>query len=789
MDASASPSIRASSPRWGALRVLETLVLTAAINATLVSFPGPPGTNLDASWQEMLIHAHARGMQFGRDLIFTWGPWGYIWGNYHLGSAGAAPLLAWKVAANLLISLALVVLTRSLVLWRRLAFVAVFMAFNWFFMDVGFFVLITLIGIVGLMRRGAPLYQMAAWAFALGFLSQIKFTYLVISSAAVIAAVACCAGRRSWRGIPAIAGAYGLSLIVAWVGAGQDPANLFAYIRYSLEIALGYGDAMGLDEALPVFLCGAALAAACAFFLWRAWRTIPERPYALCTCAFLAFTMFVMWKEGFTRADGHVMGFFAFILTLVPVLQSLLLPERRWHWFEGSAVLCLLGIAAANLDMLRMVPRITWERIYGSTTTMGRLGSLPGEWQRSYEEARLSAAMPAVTAAVGKATVDVYDCFTAAALLNGMQLAARPIFQSYSAYTPGLEERNLRSYQSDRAPDFLLWSDDRIDDRYPGQDDAMLLAALPGHFEPLFPEDGFWLMKRTSALSKAAVERRIIFKVRVHLAEEITLPPQRDQAIWLRADAVPNILGRARALLYKPARIAIVTTDDEGHQKAWRLIPRVARDGFILVPTLAGGSDMSQFLRGSASSWVKSFHFEAPGSQDEFWSHVDVSVFGLSGIPLRPSLSEGPLVALGILEQAPISITSSAPTEIIDIPEGKALLLHAEGDLVLGIPPGAARVSFGYGIREGAYTGNGSTDGVDFEVDAVWASGRREHLWQRYLDPVARTGDRGTQHLHLALPGDSPLRLVVHTGPGPRNDNRWDWSYVCSVRYEAPGAK
>ena len=198
---------------------------------------------------------------------------------------------------------------------------------------------------------------------------------------------------------------------------------------------------------------------------------------------------------------------------------------------------------------------------------------------------------------------------------------------------------------------------------------------------------------------------------------------------------------------------------------------------------------MSQFLRGSASSWVKSFHFEAPGSQDEFWSHVDVSVFGMPGIPLKSALNAGPLVSLGILEQAPISITSSVPTEIIDIPEGKALLLHAEGDLVLGIPPGAASVSFGYGIREGAYTGDNSTDGVDFEVDAVWASGRRERLWQRYLDPLARTGDRGTQHLDLALPGDSPLRLVVHTGPGPRNDNRWDWSYVCSVRYEAPGAK
>ena len=100
---------------------------------------------------------------------------------------------------------------------------------------------------------------------------------------------------------------------------------------------------------------------------------------------------------------------------------------------------------------------------------------------------------------------------TGAAILNGLDLSPRPIFQSYSAYTPALEQLNLRAYQSGRAPDFFLWGDDRVDDRYPGQDDALLIAALPPHYEPLFPEGGFWLLKRASALSGAEPERRLIF--------------------------------------------------------------------------------------------------------------------------------------------------------------------------------------------------------------------------------------------------------------------------------------
>ena len=789
MDASASPSIRASNPRWAGFRILETITLTAAIALSLISLPGPPATNLDASWQEMMIHAHAQGLQFGRDIVFTWGPWGYLWGNYHLGGTCAVPILTGKLAGGFLIALALVILTRSLVLWRRLAFAAVFAAFNWFFLDVGFFVLMTLIGIVGLMKRDAPMAQLAAWTLVLGFLGQIKFTYFAVSTAAVLAAAACCAGRRSWGRSFVIAGTFAVAVVAAWAAAGQDPANLWAYLRYSLEITAGYADAMGADESWPIFFCGTALAAACAAFVWRAWRTIPERSLVLCAPGFLAFTMFAMWKEGFTRADGHVLGFFAFILVLLPAVPSLLFPGRRWHWFEGSFLLCLLGLGIFNLGLLCLVPRITWERVRGNAGAIGRMGSLPGEWRRSYDEASSAASMPAIGAAVGRSTVDVYDCLTGVALLNGLALAPRPVFQGYTAYTPALEELNLRSYQSDRAPDFLLWSDDRIDGRYPGQDDAMLVAALPGHYQPVFPERGFWLLRKVAPLSKAPVERRLLLKVRAMLSDEIVLPPQRDQAIWLQADAVPNSLGRARALIYKPALINLVTTDDSGRASSWRLIPRVARDGFILVPTLATGSDLSQFLRGDASSWVRSLHFEAPAGQGEFWSHVDVSVFGLPGIPLRPVLPGGPLVELGIFDRPPISVTSVAPTQVIDIPEGKALLLHAEGEVVLAVPQGAARFSFAYGVREGAYMGAGSTDGVDFEVVAVWASGRRERIWRRFLNPLVQPGDRGTQRVDLELSGDAPQRLVLHAGPGPRNDNRWDWSYVSFVRFGAPGAK
>jgi hypothetical protein len=620
--------------------LVEWVVSTLVIALSLFSVLGRTDPRLDASWQEMLIYAHARGLQFGRDVIFTWGPWGFLCSLTHLGSTEAVPILIWQVAGQLMIALALVSLTRPLVPWRRIAFVAALLAFHWVFQDTVYFVLIALITISALMRPDARLARLVAWTLVLGFLAQIKFTYFVISTAGVLSAMVCWATRGSWKRTWGIAFGFGFAVVAAWIAAGQGLDNLYPYIRRSLEISGGYADAMGFDESWPLFLWGSALAVLCAAFVWRAWRTLPDGGLALGASGFLAFFLFVMWKESFIRADmvplgGHVFGLFTTVLILGPALPGLLFPGRRWHWFDGSLVFCLVGIACFDPQYYVQAPRVASQIIGGNLWSLRHLGALPRAWQDSFDEACAEASLPKMRAAVGAGTVDVYDYSIGIALLNRLRLSSRPIFQSYSAYTPSLEGWNLRFYESDRSPDFLLWKEERVDDRYPGQDDALLLAALPGHYEPLFQEGGYWLFRKLTPVSVAPVDRPIVMSRRVLLSEEVELPYPSGEAIWLEADAVPNMLGRARALLYKPALINIAVKDDLGRTSVWRLLPRVARGGFILDPMLRDGGDMALLTSGKARNRVRSFHFEAPDGQGEFWSHVGVSVYRLPGLPVR----------------------------------------------------------------------------------------------------------------------------------------------------------
>jgi hypothetical protein len=371
MDAFASPSIRAEGPGRGPLRVLEMTLTTLLLGLSLMSLPQAPDARLDGSWQEMLVRAHATGLQFGRDLLFTWGPWGFLCTRFHLGRLEAVPILLWQTVGQLLVALALVVLTRHLAAWRRLLFAAFVLTTQWLFQDTIFFVLIFLIVLVGLMEDRAGFGRLLGWTLVLGFLAQLKFTYFVISAAGVLTAAACWTGRRSRQKAAAIVAGYGLAVLLAWVAAGQNPDNLYPYLRRSLEIASGYGDAMGVDEAWPLFLWGAGIAVAGLVYCWRLGRHLPHRGYGACAALYLAFTLFVMWKEAFTRADlvtlgGHVFGFFTLVLLLTPLLGGLLYPGRRGQWFDGMIAVSLVAIAGVDApyyslaSMAASTPCRTW---------------------------------------------------------------------------------------------------------------------------------------------------------------------------------------------------------------------------------------------------------------------------------------------------------------------------------------------------------------------------------------------------------------------------------------------
>ena len=633
MDSFSASSTRTNSQGLRAAKLAGGALVAAVVALSLMAIPSAPTTQLDASWQEMLLYAHQAGLRFGRDFIFTWGPWGFLCSLYHMGRSDAVLKILWMTLGQLVIGASLVALTTGMTWWRRALFFAALIGFHVFFLDTVFFVLIVLAGIRGLMRQDARLPGLAGWAVLLGFLTGLKFTYLALASVAVAAAAILWAFRGSRRHGVAILAAFAVSVAAFWMASGQSLDNLYPYVRRSLEVSSGYADAMGNDETWTTFFWGAALILLCMGTVVLAWRRIAERPFAGSACALLGFAFYVMWKESYVRADGHVFGLFTFALVVSAAAGESLLPGRRLQGFDLVFIGSLAGLLALAGPDVRKVPLGAWYRLKGNASVLPRLGRLPSQWQAEYAEAGRQVVLPRIRAAVGSGTVDVFDYQAGTALLAGFHLRSRPVFQSYTAYTPRLEGWNLRFYQSKEAPDFVLWDGGTIDSRYSGQEDAMVVAALPGHYKPVLAEGPFQLFRRESALAPGLPERRLLGNSSVHLYQEVAVPEVgRRHPLWLDAHPVLNALGRVRALLYKPPQITLVVTDEHNQQHSWRMVPRLAEYGFMLAPCIQDGADMASLLRGEQGLWIKSFHFQSPQVEDEFWSHIDYGLAELTGV-------------------------------------------------------------------------------------------------------------------------------------------------------------
>src|SRR5476651_2326456 len=59
-------------------RALGWSVLYLVLVAGIFNFPLMPGSGLDPSWRMALGYMFEHGMQFGRDVVFTYGPLGFI---------------------------------------------------------------------------------------------------------------------------------------------------------------------------------------------------------------------------------------------------------------------------------------------------------------------------------------------------------------------------------------------------------------------------------------------------------------------------------------------------------------------------------------------------------------------------------------------------------------------------------------------------------------------------------------------------------------------------------------
>jgi hypothetical protein len=772
--ANASPAAvrTARAHHWA--KPLALCFATVALWLALVELPGPAGNGLDAAWNTSLIDSHIHQRQFGTDVIFTYGPWGYLNLVGYLPEALPAKFI-WELAGKLALSVTAVRLSGALVGVRRWLFVGALCACAHYFDNVAA-VLLVLLPLVWLVPARAAAWQRLLAIAWLAFLAHFKFVLCLQATASIAIICVLRLAEGKWRHALTVAGGFTAAYVAGWLAAGQSLANLQDFWRQSAEISRGYSWAMNVDPPPLVLGLAAAVVALGGAFLWMIWRserTAAERAGAI---LIVIVSGFAAWKQGFTRADEHTFGFFLFCLLLGIALPGLFAPRRVFHWRDLNVLACLAGIGATNIGLLTFGPAATWSHWRHYPRELTHLDAWRARFDAALARQKAAARDATLQAIAGRGTVDLLNFEQGVLFLNDLTYHPRPVIQSYSAYTTALAHANARFFRSDRAPDFVVLRLNTIDGRYPAQDDAPALVEILRTYELAHADANSVIVRRKSARPTSTEPARAPLASHVpHWGDPIQIPDGHGHPVWLEIDFRPTLLGRLRAFLYHAALPRMIAMFEDGQQKEFRLVSTTSSDGFLLQPLVEGPNDFAALLKGRGFNWPTVVQLELDDPRETwFWKRPRVRFSALTEFPVARSDPLDIYVDTRAVNVRPLSVRSGLAVSSTSSQGHPVIFAHVPSEIVLPAED-ARELSGGCGFMEGAYL-QGKTDGADFTVEALLGDGSEKLVWQRTLDPIARPADRGFQSFHVTLPAGT-ARVRLRIGPGASGRSDWDWTY------------
>ena len=576
----------------------------------LVPFaPGYPDGALDGSWAHAMNVAVGKKLQFGRDIVFTFGPMASVYTRQYFPATDTFMLLGLSlIAVSVFLSFRVISGARN-----RLWLLALpFFLSQSILLDAIFIGMPLLALLASAKQVREPSYYRASVLSA-----AASMALLVIVKGSMIPTVAFCGVGVllvAWRRSKPLA-VCGIAIFVSvllssWVAGGQAISNLPTYFVAQGPIISGYTDAMSiLGEGSEI-----AIYAACALLLlWAVWSLNCEYRRLALTATALFF--FLCFKAGFVRHDLHAVTP-AFALILVALLCFLWAPASK------TAVLLALSVVSwgaitnsyspvtASEVTARFAQKIT-SSVDGIAARIHGASSLRATLEQTNANIRAAHPLPAF-----KGTADIYPVAISVLLANGGDWAPRPVVQSYSAYTSELAQLNADHLRRS-GPDGVYFSFFPIDGRYPALDDGASWPVLLNQYQVSQVDSEYALLERNTA--------RPFFDLGP-VAGEATGPlgttidvPALDSPVFVKIDLRPTLVGKLATIAFKSPQLHLVATYRDGHSKTYRYIASMGQSGFLLSPTI---STVADFAALTSPNWKTYLEDQMP---------VKIGLYGDSG--------------------------------------------------------------------------------------------------------------------------------------------------------------
>jgi hypothetical protein len=622
-------------------RLLGAASAAAAVTYVfVVGFPAERfaiDAGLDASWTYGINLAAEQGLIFGRDVVFTYGPFGYLRSPVPLAS-NLPKAVAFQLGLHLalcVLLLSIAVKTRrpqALVIWAVGYAAALALGLSYEYQMVGVAILLACASI--------QLFRSRWMLLASGALSAVLFFIrpgaglLVLTTTAALILFAWPAGRK-WLWTAAYLSAAGLVAISLLVGIARFGSieSFATWLRLSAELMGGFDVAMSAEG--PGAQIIVALVAA-GVFLAPAIRAPSQ--HARLTLALLP-AVFLGFKHTFVRQDlEHVFTiFFGFLLLLAASIQLFLeRPKERWTAVAVMVSIALLGLGLQKYAGLFSRGALTdvftaqqgVRKLTDTLALKSQLAAFDRLSAHSLSQDRLPPRWIEVIARES-GTAMPFPTEISYCAANPLRCRMYPALQAYSAYTGVLDQWSASIFESVRAPDFVVAEFASIDRRNVWFDVPLTWRSLLAHYRLVDSEDGRRLLLGKRA-QPAAIRPVPIGRTTERFGKWIALPPHQNMT-WIIGSPRLNLtwLGSWRKALYKIEAVELEVRYRSGESARWRFVPSTAQQGLLLSAAPRSGRELADIFSGGPVEAVTDFRIVGPGAvsfeqefQVDWWATV-----------------------------------------------------------------------------------------------------------------------------------------------------------------------
>jgi len=607
----------------------------------------------DGSWGAVLNHAHLKHWQFGKQIIFTYGPLGFLSTPWFSTNAECLRL-ATDVALTFSVAVGLCLLVWRLpVMWRYVILAALVLSSPNIHRNPAPHAGVDLLLSQGLLCWGllcllesAPRLLCSAFIFTglAVFAALSKTAFLALSLLSVGSVAGCLSLRGDHKLGFSMAIAFAVGILCLWIALGQHLSNLGDFLTSALSVAAPYDQTMYFPTPLRARWWGSITVTLSLVSALKGSVSVFQRDgrgaclFRWLATVWLVLLSFITWKNGFARGDSyHVEAFVGFALLLGLLMTALGVEvgtRTTWTWPLAIA-LCLAAIGTLKQSFFPGYIGSCLEHPLTLLNEKADVLSRPTHyWEsmaRAAEPVHRGAQLTGLKPAIGHSSIDVFGNQQAVALFNNFNYQPRPIFASYAAYSLSLMSLNEDFYFSRQAPEFVLFRLDALSSRFPPLEDALLLRDLLINYDAVATERGLLLLRQARTNHPGL---RMLLEGAAKPNERIALSDYGDADLWMEIEIKPTVAGEARRLLYNASGIRIRVWRsrlDENSTTFEAPAPMLAA-GFLASPLLLNTQDVANLYSGTRIVRPIAYSIELAPNDERWWQDaIYYRIFRIEG--------------------------------------------------------------------------------------------------------------------------------------------------------------